>query len=106
VFDHRNFALLGLYPGLVSTRSVANLGHFEVEVIIEPVTGGGGGWAPATPITKYNVRIIVRTKTKVWDYKTTVNTTMARVIARVIGKKLEEPTVTMTGIKIKETSQR
>lgn len=103
MFDHKNFALLGLYPGLVTTRSIANLGHFEVEIIIEPVSpGGGGGWAPAAPITKYNVRIVVRTKTKVWDYKTTVNVATARVIARVIGKKLEEPSVTLTSVKIKE----
>lgn len=101
MFNHKSFATLGLYPGLVSTRSVANLGHFEVEVIIEPVQpSGGGGFAQSKPITKYNVRIVVRSNNKVWDYQTTVNKTTARVIAKVIRKKLPEPEIVLTGVKI------
>jgi hypothetical protein len=41
MFDHKNLATGGLYPGRVTHRSVANLGTFEFDVSITeiPITG-------------------------------------------------------------------
>jgi hypothetical protein len=99
VFDHRNFATHGLFPGLVTTSSIANLGHWSVEVIIEPVvpTGGGGGfYTPLKPdITKYRVRIRITRKGKVWEYDKVVNLATAKVVAKVIGKTIQSPSITV-----------
>lgn len=96
VFDHRNFATQGLYPGLVSTRSVANLGHFEIQVIIEPVSQGGGGWAPVgLSYDKYRIRIIVTRKGKTWEYEQIVSSTTAKIVAKVLKKKVAEPTISV-----------
>jgi hypothetical protein len=37
MFEHRNMALDGMFPGLQSTFSIALRGEFETEVIIVPV---------------------------------------------------------------------
>lgn len=98
MFDHKNFALNGLFPGLVTTRSVANLGHFEIEVIIEPVapSGGGGFYQPLKPsITKYKVKIRVTRKGKVWEYEQIVGSTTAKVLAKVLKKKVAEPIISV-----------
>ena len=100
MFNHKNFALNGLFPGLVSTRSVANLGHFEIEVIIEPVypQGGGGGYVPR-PLndrpTKYRIVIRITRNGKTWKYEQIVSTAVAKVTAKLIGKTLVEPTVSV-----------
>ncbi len=99
VFDHKNFATQGLFPGLVTTRSVANLGHFEIQVIIEPI-GAGGGWVPVGPqIDKYRVRIIITRKGKKWEYEQIVGSTMAKVAARILNTKIAEPSITLGAIK-------
>ena len=96
MFEHKSFATEGLFPGLVTTRSVANLGHFEIEVIIEPVgpTGGGGySYIPTKNITdKYRVRIKVTYKCKKWEYESLVGSTMAKVVASITKIKIAEPT--------------
>ena len=97
MIDHRNFALNGLFPGLVTTRSVANLGAFEVQVIIEPVQDlGGGGYSyhPYSPqLDKYKIRIIVTRKNKKWEYETIVGSTTAKIAARILNKKVAEPSI-------------
>lgn len=69
MFSHKNLALLGLFPGLVTHRSVANLGHFEIEVIVKPVqpttTGGGSGWLH--PIKDHEVTVRITRHGKTWE---------------------------------------
>lgn len=99
MIDHKNFALNGLFPGLVSHRSVANLGHFEIEIVIEPVVHGGGGFsAPITTSNKYKVKIRISRKGKSWNYETVVNPSMARVVARFSGINIQEPKVVVTSV--------
>jgi hypothetical protein len=106
VFDHKNFATQGLYPGLVSTRSIANLGQFEFEVTIEPIPGSGGGGFSYTPLsvgpTKYKIRIRVTRKGKTWEYEQIVGLTMAKVVAKVINKKIAEPTISVVNTSMVE----
>lgn len=103
VFDHKNFAVDGLYPGLVTTRSIAVLGVFDIEVIIEPIRPslGGGGYVPNSKIDKYKVTIRVSMKSgKVWNYSKVVSNTMARVVAKSLGVKLEEkPIITIHSVR-------
>lgn len=106
MFNHKSFATGGLFPGLVTTRSIANLGAFEIEVIIEPptptpVTGGGGGYQ--RPIkAKYKIKIRVTRKNKVWNFESEVNDVTARVMAKILRVDLKkEPTVEVTSAKIK-----
>ena len=109
MFNHKNFALNGLFPGLVTTRSVANLGSFEIEVIIEPVTpsgGGGGFYHPLKPSdTKYKVKIRVTRNGKLWEYEKVVGSTIARVVAKVIRKKLAEPSILVTNTSMVENTE-
>jgi hypothetical protein len=100
MFDHRNFALMGLFPGLVTHRSIANLGHFEIEITIEPQPSGGGGGGFYRPTgagtDKYKIRIRVTRKGRVWEFEKIVGSTMAKVLAKVIKKKVAEPSVIAT----------
>jgi len=109
-FDHKNFATHGLYPGLVTTRSVANLGHFKLEVIIEKLPRGGPGTAGGAVRTrgrpekdKYKVTMRVMYKTRVWEYERVVSHIAASVTAKLIGKPLpEDPSVTVYSVIEKE----
>jgi hypothetical protein len=90
-FDHQNFATQGLFPGLVTTRSVANLGHFKLEVIIEKLPRGGGGSADTTRLRKpraeedkYKVTIRVMYKTRIWEYERVVSKRTAEVTAKLL----------------------
>lgn len=100
MFDTRNFALLGLYPGITSTRSIANLGQFEVEIIIEPEVpslGGGSGYISPVP-SKYILTIRVSRKGKTWETKSKISITTAKVIAKFLRKEL--PTVEVVDTKV------
>ena len=105
MFDHKNLATEGLYPGLVSTFSIAVLGALEIEVIIEPVVpgfGGGGGFDVVLPRKdKYKLRIIVRRKGKTWNYETIITDTTARVIAKIAGVKKKEASVVVESVQAK-----
>jgi len=98
-FDHENMAVQGLFPGLVTTQSVANLGHFKLEVVIVAPEGGPPGVADTTRITpprrkekdKYTVSIRVSYKTRIWYYQSEVDTWMATIVARLVGKQLNKP---------------
>lgn len=102
MFDTRNFATGGLYPGLVSTFSVASLGHLEIQVIIEPVFPEGGGAAGPGILRprkdKYKVKIIVRRKGKTWKYETTVSSITANVVAKFAGLVLKQPAVVVENV--------
>jgi hypothetical protein len=93
MFEHKNLALQGLFPGSVTTRSIANLGVFESEVIIEPVVpsrGGGGGFS-AAPLhvkpTHYRVTVRVKYNGKWYEDTQIVDEHRARVIATLKGIK-------------------
>ena len=105
MFDHRNLATEGLYPGLVSTFSMAVLGLLEIEVIIEPVApsfgGGGYGGVVLPRKDKYKLRIIVRRKGKTWNYETIITDTTARVIAKIAKVKKKEASVVLESVQAK-----
>lgn len=105
-FDHENFAVNGLYPGMVTTRSIANIGHLKVEVIIEKIRGGGGT-ARTTDLSrkedKYKVTFRVTYKAKVYEYSSIVGSWRANVYAKLLGVELltpPEPTVTMESVNV------
>lgn len=82
----------------MTTRSIANLGAYEVEVIIEPVRPlyGGGGFVPGAPLDKYKIKIRITKDGKSWRYEQTVSNRSARVLARLLRVKMpEEPTITV-----------
>jgi hypothetical protein len=106
VLDHRNFALLGLFPGLVSTRSVANLGQFEFEIIIEPEVPSLGGGAYLSPApTKYILTIRVSRKGKTWELKSKISNVTAKVIAKFMRRELPEVNITNVSVTPQETPQ-
>lgn len=88
-------ATQGLYPGIVSTRSIANLGHFELEITIR--RGGGGGIADTTRLgpagkkeDKYIITIRVKYKTRIWEYERTVTEPTAKVAAKLLRTELPQ----------------
>lgn len=104
-FDHENFALNGLYPGMVTTRSIANIGHLKVEVIIEPL--GRGGPVSTTDLSrkedKYKVTFRVTYKSKVYEYSSIVGSWRANIYAKLLGVELitpPEPIVTMESVNV------
>lgn len=102
MFDHRNLATEGLYPGLVSTFSIAVLGALEIEVIIEPVVpsfGGGGYGVPLPQKDKYRVRIRIKRKGKVWEYENIVSSTTARIIAKLMKVEKKDPEVVLENVR-------
>lgn len=107
MFDHRNFAVHGLYPGLVSIRSIANLGQFDVEIIIEPEVpslGGGGYSSILNPTkTKYTLKIRVNRKDKTWEYESKISQTTAKVIAKFLKKEL--PAVELVDVTVTQKEQ-
>lgn len=101
MFDHRSLATDGLFPGLVSTFSVAIAGALLLDVIIEPIIrpSGGGGYVPGARKDKYKVTIRVSRNGKIWKYERVVTNTAARVLAKVLQVKLpEEPQITVHSV--------
>ena len=106
MFYHKNLAVEGLDPTLFSARSIANLGTYEIEVIIAPVSNTGGGWLP-TPIgskpDRYKVTVTVKHNGKNYIDEQLVTDFEARVAASLYGitKFSEiEPTISINGIQI------
>lgn len=91
MFDHRNFAVDGLMPGLFSHLAIGTLGAFETTVVIEPVVfAGGGGYAPWTPAKstkpdRYRVTIQVVINGKTYSETKIVDDLEARVLAKFSG---------------------
>jgi hypothetical protein len=88
--DGTNFALDGLYPGLVTTQSIASLGYLVSVVVISPVVRelGGGGWGPV-PLgghaENYRVTIRVKTGDRVYEETLIVDDNTARIVAKLNG---------------------
>lgn len=78
--DPYQIATQGVGPGW-STFGFATQGFgFEIEVIVQPVTGGGGGWTP--DYEQYEIIVRIKYKGKVWEEK--------RFISGLMGKSLEK----------------
>jgi hypothetical protein len=113
MFDHKNLALGGFYPGLVTTRSIANLGTFDVEVIIPPVvpSGGGGGYFPVARNQKperYRVTVRVSYNGKRYEDSVIVDDYEARVIAKKNGIKIfteTDPMVSLNGVQVTDQQE-
>ncbi len=113
MFEHKNLAVQGLFPGQVTTRSVANLGTYEIEVIIQPVVprSGGGGFVPA-PLhikpTHYRVTVRVKYNGKWYEDTQIVDEHNASVIATLKGIKNFQTgnvMVSVNGVQIFEQEQ-
>lgn len=106
MFDHKNFATGGFFPGRVTARSIANLGSYEIEVTIEPVqpSRGGGGGADYRPLKKdkYKIRIRISSKKKVWEYETITNSITARVVAKLSGITLNVAEVQVKSVTVSQ----
>lgn len=112
MFDHKNMAVDGMYPGLQSTFQIAMSGVFETEVIITPVvpTGGGGFVSAPLHLRAKHFRVTVRVKYNgVWYEDTqVVDEKQARVIAQLKGIKSFSPgnvMVSVNGVQIFEQEQ-
>lgn len=105
-FYHANMALQGLHPDYLTTYSVATMGHFTVDVIIEPVTpergvGSAGGAArSSSPKDKYKVTIRVSYKDRQWSYESVVDRQEASVMAKMLNQELVEPIVTVDSVTV------
>jgi hypothetical protein len=102
MFYHQNLALEGLFPGVSSFESIANKGHLEREVIIEPVVGnGGGGYVPVPKGQKperYRVTVRVTINGKRYEETQIVDDNQARVLAQLSGITLFSDTETMVSV--------
>jgi hypothetical protein len=79
-FDHRLLATDGLFPNLTSHFSIAVLGAFYVEIIIEPPKPKGPDYGYAD--LEYKITIRVRYNGKTWD--------QSRYVSYFTGKSLEK----------------
>lgn len=112
MFDHKNLALGGFYPGLVTTLSVANLGTFDVEVIITPVvpSGGGGGYVPISRGQKpdrYRVTVRVIHGQRRYEESVIVDDLQARVTAKVNGITVfteDEVMISINGVQVNKSN--
>lgn len=120
MFDHRNMATDGLFPGLVSTFSIAVLGtlEFQVQIFEEQPTQSthrSGGTIHHSSTTnhsygnvghtnnKYSVQVTVSHKGRQWHTKQyAVNGTAAKVLAKVL-KVAIQPKHTVTAEHISST---
>lgn len=109
MFNHKNAAVDGLYPGMTTHRSIANLGLFDVEITIEPQPSGSGGGGYYSPLnvgpTKYKVKIRITRKGKTWEYEQIVGLTTAKVLAKVTKIKIAEPTVSLVKTSMVEQTE-
>ena len=104
VFDPRDMATQGLFPGRTNPFSVSVMGHllFEVDIeIIAPERAGGSAGTGRREKDKYRVTIRVSRKDRKWDFETTVSEWFANVLARFIGKKIIEPEVEVTSVTVR-----
>lgn len=114
MFDHKNLALDGCYPGFVNNQSMVNLGVYRSEVTIFPVyeeISGGGGYSHYSPTIRKNpkyyiVIIQVFFDGKTYEEKRHVDEKEARIIAKLHGMVFKkEPIVAVNGLQILEQTQ-
>lgn len=104
-------AVQGLSPNEITRRSVANLGTYEIEVIITPeptpsYSGGGGFSRPLPRLFRITVR--VRFNGKTYEDTKVVDEKRARVIANLKGIKsfsMDSAMVSVNGIQIFEQEE-
>ena len=110
MFLHRQLATSGLHPNGLTHRGIANLGTFEVEVIIVPIpqpTGGGGGYNRPLP-RQFRVTVRVRFNGKIYEDSQIVDEHRARVIAKFRGItnfSTSSPMVSVNGVQITEEKE-
>lgn len=109
MFNHKQLALDGMYPGLQQTFQIALRGEFDTEVIIEPVAPlPGGGWAPANKGTlakHFRVTVRVKFNGKWYQDSQIVDEYKARVIAYLRGIHIfsqDDTTVSINGKQVTE----
>ena len=113
MFYHKNLAVDGLFPGIISKRSVSNLGTFETTIIIEPVkpASTGGGYVPVARGEKpdrYRVTIRVVINGKRFEDTYIVDDTKARVMAALHGVDTfteDRVMVTVNGVQVFNESE-
>ena len=111
MFDHRNFATMGLFPGLVTTFSIAAMGQLEISLTpIEPVfePGLGGGYYGSQfkqSATKYLLNIRITRKGRTWEQQSTISHTAAKVIAKFLGRELPAVSLLHSQVVNKETPE-
>lgn len=92
---------------MVTTFSIACLGHLGIEISIEPevpsLGGGSGGGYISPSQTKYLLKIKVSRKNKSWDYEGKISRTTAKVIAKFLGREL--PAVEVISSNVISTEQ-
>jgi hypothetical protein len=69
------------------------------------IQGGGGGYGFnfGSDSYKYKVKIRITRKGKTWEYETIVGQTTAKVLAKVIKKRVEAPTVSLVNTSMVES---
>ncbi len=112
MFQHLAGATQGLAPSLVSKRYIANLGMYDVEVIIEPVVpSGGGGYSPPTfgqRPSHFRVTVKVTFKGKVYKSVQIMTPSEARVFAKlkgIVNFTENSPMVAINGVQILEQKE-
>jgi hypothetical protein len=112
MFDKENLALGGLFPGLVTTNSIANLGTFTVEVIIQPVvSNGGGGWVPVSRgqrPDRYLVTVKITYDGETYETSKVVDDDRAKIDAKLNGITEftpEEVMVSINGVQVTNKSK-
>lgn len=100
MFYHRNMAVLGLWPQLVTTEAVANQGHLQIEVIIQETGGGSTFYEPIGLPKRYTVYITATDGINTWKTEVPVDDFEAKVVADFLEIEVTEPTVVLTGYEI------
>jgi hypothetical protein len=108
VIDPKDIATEGLYPGRVSTFSVATLGYGFIEVTIEALAPGRGS-ANTTQLSKekgkYKITIRVRYKDWIWQKEYITSDKTASVVAKALKVQLPEPVVVLTNVAVIEPDE-
>lgn len=112
MFDHKKMATHGLFPGTVTNLGVANMGVYDVEVIITPVVQNAGGGFSFAPLhrkpTHFRVTVRIKYNGKWYEDTQIVDEKQARVIATLKGIKnfsTNNVMVSVNGVQIYEQEQ-
>lgn len=84
MIDPFQIATQGIGPGW-TTFNMATMGFgFEIEIIIQPVQGGGGGAAIWTPAEEYEIIVRIKYKGRVWEQRRFITALAARSLEKVL----------------------
>lgn len=81
-FSHKAAAVDGVGFGH-KVLAILGLRWFDVEIIVQPIQGGGGGyvWDTAKP---YEIIVRVKYKDKVWEERRYISAIMAKSLEKVV----------------------